>query len=454
MLVDYSITMNPSQRHLLLVICYPNDWHWVLSTEFAISLANQKVSIDILDLSTVGENSFHLLLKQLVKKDEFKRSLRDILNCSGANFVGRKYVFREKIKNKLLLRNKFSSKMNLDYHPALNSIIEKIGSLEISQTRNRRVIRKELCAYNSATSVINHINLDSYSMVATVNGRFSKNAAVVKRCRELNLKARLIEFGSTLSKFEVFEDSPHSIKEVEKKIKVHWGKVQSDHRTSTAADYLRELVFATNDDKYGWRDLMVEGSIPKQNLKNRCTFFASTEAEYAGGVGDKVIDGNFQNQVEAFQSIVNLLPAKEWEIFLRRHPRVRHGADVDPEHFLWADFEDIPNVFIISPASEIDSIALGLSSNFVMNFSSTIVMELAARGFQSFATLGPAPWNQLLPKHYTPNTKKLKIFLDNPPNSIKVTDLYPWAFYVATFGCDFQAIKYDNEKKKWTLDSK
>jgi len=446
--------MNTSQQKVLLVICYPNDWHWVLSTEFALSLANQNVSIDILDLSTTGENSFRLLFKQLCKKDELKRSLKNILNNSDANFVGRKYVLSEKIKNKFLVRSEFSSKMNLNNHPALNSIIEKIGNLQISKTSDKRVIKKELSAYNSVTSVISRINLDSYSMVATVNGRFSKNAAVIKRCRELHLKTNLIEFGSTLLKFEVFEDSPHSMKEAEKKIKICWDNAPEEYRTRIASDYLSELVLASSDNKYGWRDLMVEGSIPKQKLAKRCTFFASTEAEYAGGVGDKIVEGNFRNQVEAFQSIVDLLPAKDWEIFLRRHPRARHGSDIDPEELLWADFENIPNVFIISPDSEIDSIALGLSSNFVMNFSSTIAIELAIRGFQSFATLGPAPWNQLLPKHYTPNARELKTFFDNPPSLMKVANLYPWAFYVATFGNDFQAIQYDNEKKKWILDSK
>jgi len=81
-------------------------------------------------------------------------------------------------------------------------------------------------------------------------------------------------------------------------------------------------------------------------------------------------------------------------------------------------------------------------------------MELAIRGFHRFATLGPAPWNQLLPKHYTPNVGELKIFFEHPPSSMKITNLYPWAFYVATFGNDFQAIQYDNKKKKWILDSK
>ncbi len=446
--------MNTSQQKVLLVICYSNDWHWVLSTEFALSLTNQNVSIDILDLSTIGENRFRLLFKQLWKKDKVQRSFRSILTNSGANFFRRRFVLSEKIKNKLSLHREFSSKMNLNDHPALNSIIERIGNLQISKTSDKRVIKKELSVYNSVTSVMSRINLDTYSMVATVNGRFSKNAAVVKRCRELYIKTSLIEFGSTLSKFEVFEDSPHSMMEIENKIKIYWENAAEAYRTRIASDYLSELVLASSDNRHGWRDHMIEGSIPKKKLTNRCTFFASTEAEYAGGVGDKIVEGNFRNQVQAFQAIVDLLPAKDWEIFLRRHPRARHGPDNDPEGFLWADFENIQNVFIVSPDSEIDSIALGLSSNFVMNFSSTIVVELAARGFQRFATLGPAPWNQLLPEHYTPNARELEIFFDNPPSLMNVTNLYPWAFYVSTFGNDFQAIQYDNEEKKWILDSK
>jgi hypothetical protein len=446
--------MNKPRNHVLLVICYPNDWHWVLSTEFFLTLVSQNNSIDILDLSTIGENSFSLFFKRISRRDELRPLLRDIFRENGANFVGRRLTIKKKIHNKLFVSRKFSSNMNLNNHPALNSIIEKIGNLEISQSRDKSVIKKELHAYNSVISILNRMDNDLYSMIATVNGRFTKNAAVVKKYRELQIETNLIEFGSTLSKFEVFRISPHSMKEVETKISAYWNSAHVSFRDSVASNYLNKLVLTSNNETYGWRDLMVEGSTPKHKLPNRCTFFASTEAEYAGGVGDEINEGNFRNQVEAFQAVVDLLPANDWEIFLRRHPRARHGSDTDPEAFLWKKFENIPNVFVVSPTSEIDSIALGMSSNLVVNFNSTISMELAARGFQRFATLGPAAWNQLLPEHYTPNVKKLNNFFNEPPSDIKISNLYPWAFYYATYGTDFNAITYDNQKKKWFLDSK
>jgi hypothetical protein len=445
--------MNKPRQQVLLVICYPNDWHWALSAEFFLSLVKQNSSIDILDLSTIGENNFRLFFKRLARKDNFRRSVKELFQKRDTKFVGRRYIFEEKINTKLLIRRKFSSYTSLDNHPALNSIIEKIGNLEVLETSNKSVIRKEINTYNSIMSIMSRISMDAYHTVVTVNGRFTKNAAVVKKCNELQIETNLIEFGSTLSKFEVFTSSPHSMKEVEIKINAHWDNAPANYRKSVASEYLSKLVLSSNNDVYGWRDSMVEGSVPKQNLANRCTFFASTEAEYAGGVGDEIAEGNFRNQVEAFQELVDLLPAKDWEIYLRRHPKARHGSDFDPEQFLWAKFENIQNVFILEPESEIDSIALGMSSDLVTNFSSTIVMELAARGFQRFATLGPAPWNQILPKHYTPNTRKLKNFINDLSVSLRQNELYPWAFYVATYGTDFEAINYDNDKKEWFLDS-
>jgi hypothetical protein len=155
---------------------------------------------------------------------------------------------------------------------------------------------------------------------------------------------------------------------------------------------------------------MRPGFAPKKSNKKRCTFFASTEAEYAG-VGDILPKGYFKNQVEAFRYLCEYLDPNIWEIFLRRHPQNPMSKIKDPEFFLWEEFEFFKNVTIIEPDSIVDSLALGLGSDLCVNYCSSISMELVVHGAKEVITMGPAPWNKLIPKHTAQSKVSLKTYL-------------------------------------------
>jgi hypothetical protein len=193
---------------------------------------------------------------------------------------------------------------------------------------------------------------------------------------------------------------------------------------------------------------MIPGHRPPIGEKKVCVFFASTETEYAG-VGDLVLDGNFTNQVEAFIGLLEVLNPNEWDVFLRRHPKNPSNSSQDPEAFLWAEFESYSNVQMVSPESPIDSIALGGEADLIVNYCSIIAMEFVARGFQNVLTLGPAPWNRLIPSRYLSTKSSIAKFLVEERPKISIEEILPWAYFNSNFGEDFKLLDFDKSKTKW-----
>jgi hypothetical protein len=93
-----------------------------------------------------------------------------------------------------------------------------------------------------------------------------------------------------------------------------------------------------------------------------------------------------------------------------------------------------------------------LKSDIAAVFGSTIAMELLSLGQKKIISMGPAPWNKLLPDLYVSNSIKLKHFLNNMSNfQANKTDIYPWAYYMINFGNDFSILKFEENKHTWVM---
>ena len=236
--------------------------------------------------------------------------------------------------------------------------------------------------------------------------------------------------------------------ELELKIAHYWEISDPAVRQNVGRSYLTKLADNKPVTEIDWRVRMKQGLLPSWNKRKVCTFFASTETEYAG-VGDTIPKSNFQNQVEAFRAIVEFLPTSEWQIVLRRHPSNPHDNSVDPEAFLWDEFNSHNNVLIVEPDSTVDSIALGLNSDLVFNFCSIIAMEFVARGFKNVYTMGPSPWRKLLPELQIENSKLLPSVFDEKELAFEAEAVLPWCFYAASHGYEFQLTYFDEVTKRW-----
>ena len=104
---------------------------------------------------------------------------------------------------------------------------------------------------------------------------------------------------------------------------------------------------------------------------------------------------------------------------------------------------------MIEPTSRVDSIALGMKADLVVNFWSTIAIELMLKGHPSVITLGQSNWNYLVPEKYFPDVNSFREYLELKHYPVDPTRLYPWAYYSATHGVGFKFIIFDEKLKKW-----
>jgi hypothetical protein len=437
----------------VLIVTSPNDWHWAISLEYLWNQIQSGVDVGILDLSYVGELNLRSLAKELIDKKSLRvKAIRFLRANNAPVYLYRKFR-RSNVRSidfagSVLEKKQFLEKE--DCPEILNSVVEQAGMLRPDRA-SKNIINREYRKYLEVTKALDRIDFSKVSEVVTVNGRFTKNATVKNWASSWNKTVSLIEFGSSKISFEHFEIGPHSMIETEQKIEKLWAK-GGFARTPIAQSFLKRDIRDRDPVGVDWRAGMSLGKIPTSSYEKICTFFASTEAEFAG-VGDSVPEGLFTNQKDAFAGLLQALDPEVWQVFLRRHPSPPDREGLDAESHLWDDFAEVVNVKIISPNSDVDSFALGMNSDLVANFCSTLAMDFIAAGKQEVITLGTAPWNSRIKSRFTPSITSIETFLRNPMDKISAEDTYPWAFFCATFGTEFKLLEYVEEKKYWDFSS-
>lgn len=403
----------------------------------------------ILDLSYVGEISLRSHAKKLFDKKSLRVSALRFIDSQGISVYRSKALRLGKSSHQNFAKLVFQKRPFLekgDCPQIFNSVVEQSGRLRPDKSA-WEIINNEYLKYSEIERILSKYDFSEVHEVITVNGRFTKNAAVTTWARNSHKKVSLIEFGSTNTKFEHFEIGPHSMIETEVKIEQLWENAPSD-KVEVAKNFLKRDIKDRDPVGINWRAGMSTGKIPITDHRKTCTFFASTEAEYAG-VGDVVPDGFFSNQKDAFIGLVKSLDPNLWKIFLRRHPSPPGREGLDAESHLWDEFGEVENIEIIAPDSDVDSFALGMNSDLVANFCSTLAMDFIASGKQQVITLGTAPWNSRIHSRFTPTLAHIKKFLEGPSEACSVEDTYPWAYFCATFGRNFQLLQFLPEKNRW-----
>jgi hypothetical protein len=436
----------------VVVICYPNDWHWVLSAEFINAHILDSTDVEVWDLSWAGEFSFKNRIKRMIGGSQLQRDCKNWLKKHSIQFKTLNslswnyYAVREQL-NTLVAGYHY---LEFDTHGTIyNTVVEEVGNLQVNTRKYKGQIKKQLQAKIAVEDALNEFSKNDIARFITVNGRFTKNATVRDWALTKNTPLVLLEFGSTEETIEEFNVSPHSVSEVAAKIIEYWEAAPEEFRLEKARKHLSSI--ARNDvSKIQWRAKMIEADIP--NLpqdKKICVYFASTESEEAG-LGDLAKTGQFKSQVDAFQGLIESLPASEWHIFLRRHPRnPETKSSFDPEEHLWESFLEVKNVTVIEPDASVDSIELGLRADLVANYWSGIAIELLIRGKNRVITLGDAPWNYFVPSNSTRSLGEIKEFLSKPTPDFAIESIYPWAYYYSSFGKPFELFQFDRQLAKW-----
>ena len=437
----------------LLIVCYSHGWHWGLSIEFLNSEALAGNFYDVIDASFVGDNLLLVKIKTILGKYKFYKECIKLIKKNNFNLVNLnkfsiKYFGRKKIG---LIHNP------LNLSPAYNTIMERFGSMDLrrlkTNLRGRLIANKEIRISNKMYKKLTKLNLEGYETIITVNGRFNKNSTVLLWSKKNNLNCKIIEFGTlTKNTFELYEISPHSMIEIQNKIEKYWNNSTDNIKALKAKAFFDNMIKTKSSSGINFREKMHDGKIPSFSNKKICVYFASTEYEYAG-LKVEVGPAEFTSQIEAFRGLVDVLDPKEWDIYLRRHPKKSGSRKIDGEKFMWKEFYNHKNIYILEPDSNIDSIALGNSADLVASYWSTIIMEFLARGNQNVISLGPTSWNRLLPSRHLPSRPEILRFISHEKQLFTVEDLFPWAYFMAEFGTDFKLVSTNAKNGKWYFKS-
>jgi hypothetical protein len=78
-------------------------------------------------------------------------------------------------------------------------------------------------------------------------------------------------------------------------------------------------------------------------------------------------------------------------------------------------------------------------------------VEFLAREFHNVITLGPAPWNHLIPERYLPTEEKIKEFVNSYHGEISSEKLLPWAYYQSESGTQFELVTTDDKSGIWKI---
>jgi hypothetical protein len=436
----------------LLLIAYPQDWHWALSIEYHLSQRDKNQEFHILDLSFAGQLDLRSFFRWIIGGNRLRKSgLRLLKRDSGTKLLKNRIIFKNfgAFLDSIIEMSRLEPTLNFQNSTSIyNSCVEKSGSLNPSTRNNLKMIFKEVFARNLTRRILEQLDFSVYQRAITVNGRFTKNAVLKDWASSKSLPCRLLEFGATKESFQTYEVSPHSMRELQEKITKFWESAEDSFRERIGWDYLTKLSLDKPITEINWRVKMQRNLIPPKSKPHSCVFYTSTEAEYAG-VGDFIPTPKYQNQVQAFRAIVEELPADEWEIFLRRHPANPRGEVKDAEQLLWAEFEKISNVVVIEPESPVDSIALGMSADLAVNYCSIIAMELVARGAQNVITMGPSPWQGLLPHRQIESNFSLTDTLEVIKERVALENILPLCFYLSNHGTNFQVTRYLGTENNW-----
>lgn len=438
-----------TESRVAIIVCYPLDWHWVLSMEAAELLRGENCKIQIIDFSNVGENIVRTYARKIFRKKYLGNTLKDNIDISYRALNPINYL-ECRIRQRKMVKKlpRIIDESTFEFREIYPTLVELTGKITIPSNDHKQLIRQEISKFIGISKRCENLNKNAFDLIVTVNGRFTKNYTLTSHFRNLGVTVKLLEFGSNKEKLQIYDISPHSMKERMLLMQKLQESAPPTLVRQIGDDYIKSLRAFDPWAAHSWTSKMARGLIPEEwKEKKICTFFSSSQREFVG-VQDEIEGNKFKNQVEAFSCLVQSLDPNEWNLILRRHPRKAAGQS-DDEDAIWKECLEFSNVHEVGPESEIDSYELGECSEIVAHFNSSIGPELIFRGHKRVITLGPTMWQYLSPESHLPDLTSLNSYLQKPRDVTSGLDLSPWGYYLKSFGSDFSYFHWSASLKRW-----
>jgi hypothetical protein len=345
--------------------------------------------------------------------------------------------------------SKFENEIKIGLAHIVNDLFTQ--DFNFNDKNHRKVIRKHIADVFYTQKILQKIDFSNIKSVFTVNGRFSRNRAIVHTLRSRGVKTKILDSAST-GRYQIL-DFAQSMLEYVNKIENFWMSYDPTIRISDAQMYFerkREAVQAKTDP---WATLMDDSFLPDLPNKKICIFYTTTQLEFIGS--DDVVPVNvFQNQNQAIQEIHKWLSKYNWHLVIRRHPRSIFMTDEYKDDDLYDMEIDLTDATIIHSDSKIDSYKLAEKADLIASFGSSIAAELIFANQKPVISLGLTPWFNFDKENHLLDTKSLSA---TAPDRIKKSDpncVLPFALYATKGGikhefvsCDLNGALVCNNKK-------
>jgi len=437
------------QGRIVVVHCYNTDLNLAWTIEY-INLIVPKTRVElVLDLSiknVCNETSSRSYIGRVLKGRQRWRStyLERYLRQHGINGV-RPLKLRRSIIGKALScligiwlnwnpRLQRNPKIPVSlYRSVHSSMANKLSTVYYRPFFHPFALFRRILAYWNSHQNTTEILLNTghdYGVIIP-NGRLPVSAGAAQAARDLNLDTRYLERGGSPGMLDVFSESPHSMQERRNAVMRNWERGLSafpELCVQIAKDYFSLRREGDPHSGISWqrknvRTIDLPEEIQSSHEQVWC-YFTSTELEFAVHQ-EEVNHKYFENQRDAILALVESIQEKPVKLIVRRHPQ-RKWKWFDKERKLWASIRHHKQVIWIGPKDAINSYDLGLKSDIVFHFNSSIGPELIALGHKNVITLGPTSW-------LAPESDKSCGSTDQILHSIGVSDLgsneaTQWAF--------------------------
>lgn len=302
----------------------------------------------------------------------------------------------------------------------------------------------KILVQTSLPKIFSETSLSSYR-VWVFNGREILESSVLEWAIVRGIQTRIFERGSSSSKFEIYEKSPHCNNEWWRKIESFHNQLSEEDCEADSEEVHKYIIKKSHGvDPFisrKWQRFAkgVDTESSKITDSFICFFSVSTGEFSPFEAFDSA--GGFNNQFLALSELLGVSKELGKKLIIRRHPNSLGIDGVDRENNLWTQFINDENVVYFGPLAKINSYSLATRAVCSFTWRSTIGFDLNARGLPTFA-MGPAKWalcDDL--KAYERGTIKERI--KRPIISSEAQEaVHRYAHYFTKFGTPLQNFNY------------
>jgi hypothetical protein len=302
-----------------------------------------------------------------------------------------------------------------------------------------RVLFQYYSTYALAKEFFNKIGNDNTAAIIW-NGRFASCEAFRKVCEINNVKTLFIETGSHMNKYELFENSLHSVQEWHKKVSYNWSYSNIDvyKRQIMADDYFKVLrdnpkrnIYLRNQDNFDEPNKIT--SVISDG-KPVLVYYTTSIQEFAS-LMDPEPDYYFKDQFTAFRALMEVEYFKDWNVFIRIHPQLKDSIRIkNLNDKPWLTIaKQFRNVSVISSTSRINSYRLAERASLVVGFETNFTIESIYWGVPTLI-LGPTICSYLTPKKVARSIQELTTIQLDELSKNDSSKLIPYAYHQTVRG--------------------